>query len=75
MPSAIAHIWEHIIEASATFYDFILWLNEFSVRFFESEFSKGLFGEGAGFNTVVETYSALPYFLALFGLLEAFFGR
>ena len=75
MPTIISRLWQNVVEAHATFYDFVLWLNEFAVRFFESEFSKGLFGEGATFASVVEKYAFLPYFLMIFGLVEAFFGR
>lgn len=75
MPTTIARLWERIVGAEATFYDFLLWLNEFLVRFFESDFSVGLFGENAGIGSVIEKYVWLPYFLMLFALAEAFFGR
>lgn len=75
MPTTIARLWERIVEAKATFYEFLLWLNEFSVRFFESDFAVGLFGQNAGIGAVMEKYAWLPYFLMLFALAEAFFGR
>lgn len=75
MPTILSRLWQNIIEAHANYYDFVLWLNEFAVRFFESEFSKGLFGEGASFASVIEKYNLLPYLLMLIGLLETFFGR
>lgn len=75
MPTTIARLWERIVEAKATFYEFLLWLNEFSVRFFESDFAVGLFGQNAGIGDVMEKYAWLPYFLMIFALAEAFFGR
>ncbi len=75
MPTIISRLWESIIEARASIYDFILWLNEFAVHFFESEFATGIFGKGADFETVLHRFAALPYFVMLFALLEAFFGR
>ena len=39
MPTILAKLWESIVSASANFYDFLLLFNEFSVRFFESEFA------------------------------------
>ncbi len=75
MPNVIELLWLGIVEAKANFYDFLLLLNEFSVRFFESEFAVGLFGENGNFAAVAKKYAWLPYFLMGFALLEAFLGR
>ena len=75
MPAVIERMWERIVEAHANFYDFLLWLNEFSVRFFESEFAIETFGENGNIDSVFNTYAFLPYFLLLIGLAIAIFGR
>ncbi len=75
MPIILANLWESIREASANFYDFLLLLNEFSVRFFESSFAVSLFGQDASFTSVIEKYTWLPFLLIILSLLEAFFGR
>lgn len=75
MPTVLEKMWERIVAAQANFYDFVLWLNEFSVRFFESEFAVERFGENAGLDSVIDKYKILPYLLLLLGALIAFFGR
>ncbi len=75
MPTTLASLWESIIEARANFYDFLLLLNEFSVRFFESDFAISLFGQNASFTSVFNKYIWLPFLLILFSLAEAFYGR
>ncbi len=75
MPTILENLWQSIIDASANLYDFLLLLNEFSVRFFESEFAVGLFGENATFNSVIDKYLWLPFLLMALSLTETFFGR
>ncbi len=75
MPTVLKIMWERIVAAQANFYDFVLWLNEFSVRFFESEFAVERFGENADLVAVIEKYKIIPYLLLIIGVVIAFFGR
>ena len=68
-------LWELFADAKATTETLGYLVNEFAIRFFESDLAVNLFGMNATFETVKERYALLPYLLMLFGLLEAFFGR
>jgi hypothetical protein len=71
----LSQLWELVKQGTATFETLGYLLNEFAIRFFESNFAINLFGVGANFDTVKEKYAMLPYILMIFGLVEAFFGR
>ena len=74
MPTIIVKLWENIYEANEPLRYFLMLLDEFAIRFYESEFAVGVLGDNANFDVALEKFAALPFLFMLLALLEAFLG-